>query len=129
MGIMKICVGFQMQILQAIRKDDDPELDTLFLYCGGPISWVSRLQSTVAQSTCEAEYISAASAAKEAIWLRYLFQYIDPVVVENPILMAVDNQSALALIEHPASHQRTKHIDVQYHFVRQSQSRDHLKFS
>jgi hypothetical protein len=90
----------------------------LFLLCGGPISWVSRLQPTVAQSTCEAEYISA--AAKGAIWLKYLFQCIEPVVVEHPILMAVDNQSASALIEHPASHQRSKHIDVQYHFVRQS---------
>lgn len=87
----------------------------VFRLYGGAISWRSKLQATVAASTCEAEFISASTAAKEALWLRQLMSVFTGKV--KPVTIHVDNQGALALLHHPHGHQRTKHIDVAYKFV------------
>jgi Reverse transcriptase (RNA-dependent DNA polymerase) len=87
----------------------------VFVLHGGAISWRSKLQATVAASTCEAEFVAASTAAKEALWLRQLIAEFTGQV--KPVTMHVDNQGALALLHHPHGHQRTKHIDVAYKFV------------
>ena len=87
----------------------------VFIRAGGAVSWSSKLQSTVAQSTCEAEFISAAHAAKEALWLINLHGEFTGRVQQ--LKLSVDNQGALKLLHHPHAHQRTKHIDVMYRFV------------
>ena len=92
---------------------------TVFLLLGGPISWSSKRQTCVALSTTEAEFIAAAEATKEAIWLqRFLSELGAP---EWPTPLHCDNQSAIALIKNPVLHQRTKHMDVRYFFVRDAQ--------
>lgn len=87
----------------------------VFTRSGGAISWCSKLQPTVATSTCEAEYIAAAHGTREALYLRNM--QADVSGMARPIHMGVDNQGALKLIHHPQSHQRTKHIDVAHRFV------------
>lgn len=86
-------------------------------YSGGAIFWMSKRQQCVSLSTTEAEYIAASEAAKELVWLKRLFEEIAPLA-EIPILL-VDNASAVQLTKNPEYHQRTKHIDVRYHFVRE----------
>ncbi len=83
---------------------------------GGPISWKSKLQSVVAQSTCEAEYYGAGSATKEALWLRKSLSDFGPPVVTLPIF--TDNQASISLLKHGALSPATKHIAVIYHAVR-----------
>ena len=84
----------------------------------GPlISWKSRKQQTVALSTCEAEYMALAAATQEAKFLRQLFADMNGCSVEC-VCLHVDNQGAIALAKNPVQHQRSKHIDIKYHFVR-----------
>jgi hypothetical protein len=85
---------------------------------GGAISWSSKRQSTVAQSTLEAEYMAAASATKEVLWLRKMMSDIGqtPAV---PTVIWCDNQGTIATSKDDAFHPRTKHIDQKYHLVRE----------
>jgi Reverse transcriptase (RNA-dependent DNA polymerase)/Integrase core domain/GAG-pre-integrase domain len=97
-----------------------------FVLNGGVISWSSRLQPTVAVSTTEAEYMSASSAVKEALWLRKLFVAFG--IDATPVQMFCDNQAAIKLIKHPIASMRSKHIDVQHHFVRERAARGEVMF-
>ena len=82
-----------------------------------PISWLSLKQKVVALSTCVAEYVAAATAACQAMWLRRLLGELTGVEAHPPTLM-VDNQPAIALAKNPVLHDRNKHIDVKFHFLR-----------
>jgi hypothetical protein len=86
--------------------------------CGGPVSWGSRKQNTVATSTTEAEYMSASQAAKEAMWLRYLLKELG-YPQEGPTVIWEDNKGCIDLSRNPVFHKRSKHIDVQHHYVRE----------
>ena len=72
----------------------------------------------VALSSCEAEYIAAAEAACEAVWLALLLAELVGGAVLAPKLK-VDNKSAIALMRNPVHHDRSKHIDVKFHFIRE----------
>eukprot|EP00253_Pinus_taeda_P026673 PITA_26673 len=82
----------------------------------GAVSWMSKKQSVVALSTIEAEYMTATRASKEAVWLQRLCSSMG--LGQGAIRIDCDNQSAIFLAKNPAHHSKTKHIDVQYHFVR-----------
>ncbi|GKB73268.1 retrovirus-related pol polyprotein from transposon TNT 1-94 [Tanacetum coccineum] len=73
--------------------------------------------AVVAMSTTEAEYVATAQASKEAIWLKMLLEELGHK--QEKITLFCDNQSALYLARNPAFHSKTKHIRVQYHFVRE----------
>jgi hypothetical protein len=90
----------------------------VFQVHGSTVSWSSKRQATVALSSTEAEYMAATQATKEAIWLRALLKDLT-VQVDGPTTVYEDNQGAIALSLNPVHHSRTKHIDVQWHFVRQ----------
>ena len=80
------------------------------------ISWQSRKQSSVSLSTMEAEYIAACSASCEAIWLRKLL--IDLFDLEMRATMILcDNQSCIKMTKNPVFHDRSKHIEIRYHFI------------
>ena len=84
---------------------------------GSLISWKCKKQSTVALSTCEAEYIALTYAIQEASFLGQLLS--DMLCVDvKPVHLYVDNQGAIELAKNPVYHQRTKHIDIRYHFIR-----------
>jgi hypothetical protein len=89
-----------------------------FMLCGGAISWQSKKQRTVALSTVEAEYMATTHASKEAIWWRsVLFGF--GYDMSAPTILWSDSQGSISLAGNPEHHARTKHIDVQYHFIRQ----------
>ena len=90
----------------------------VFMLAGGAVSWRSRLQNCITQSTTEAEYVAAASAAKKAIWLRKLLSDIGCQCSEATMLF-IDNQNAIRLKRNPEFHKGTKHIDIRYHFIRE----------
>mmetsp|Transcript_5436 Transcript_5436/g.6857 ORF Transcript_5436/g.6857 Transcript_5436/m.6857 type:complete len:155 (+) Transcript_5436:92-556(+) len=87
-------------------------------YGGAPISWKSKNQPTVALLTTEAEYLALTEAIKEAIWIAQLFKQLN-IPLTLPISIYEDNNSCILLAEHPVFHQRTKHIDIRYHFIRE----------
>ena len=72
----------------------------------------------VALSSCEAEYIAAAGAACEAVWLARLLAELVGGAVLAPKLK-LDNKSTIALMKNSVHHDRSKHIDVKFHFIRE----------
>jgi len=98
----------------------------IFTLNGGPVSWGSKRQSTVATSTAEAEYVAAAMATKEALWLRKLLSALG--VDGGAVPMGEDNQACLALVNNPEATGRTKHVDVAYHMVRDYMARGDVTF-
>jgi len=107
---------------------DGRRLTTGFIFTlnGGPISWATKRQSTVETSTAEAEYVAAAMATKEALWLHKLLLALG--VDGGVVPMGEDNQSCLALVNNPEATGRTKHVDVAYHQVRDYQARGDVAF-
>ena len=92
----------------------------IFSLGGSPISWSSKRQATVALSSCEAEYMVASEATKEAIWIRNLLQEFKLPIFNNlTIPIAIDNNSAMKLSKNPEFHARTKHIAMRHHFIRE----------
>ncbi|GKU93722.1 hypothetical protein SLEP1_g7290 [Rubroshorea leprosula] len=77
-----------------------------------------RPEEVVAQSTAEAEYISAVEASNHAIWLRKMLSDMGQPQFD-PSLIYVDNTSAIAIAQNPVQHKRTKHVHVKYHVIRQ----------
>jgi hypothetical protein len=98
-------------------------------YCfslgGGAISWSSRKQDVVATSTCEAEYIAACNATKEALWLRQVLLEVGFKQAKATTIGA-DNQGAIILSEQQSNHDRSKHIDVKYHLTREQVARGNI---
>eukprot|EP00253_Pinus_taeda_P024614 PITA_24614 len=81
------------------------------------VSWFSRKQQSVALSSAEAEYMAASLASCEAIWLRkMLFGLFGQPL--RPSVIYYDNQSCIKLTENPVFHDRSKHIGIKYHFIR-----------
>ena len=81
-------------------------------------SWLSKKQYTVALSTCEAEYIAAASSACQAIWLTSLLSQMH-TPPKGTLKIFVHNKSAINLAKNPVAHGRSKHIDIKFHFLRE----------
>lgn len=92
----------------------------VFTLAGGPISWNSQRQRTVATSTLDAEYIAGAEAAKEAVWIRNFINDLRiPGLYVKSVPLYIDCNSALRLTHNPEFHSRSKHIDVKHHFIRE----------
>lgn len=89
---------------------------------GGPISWSSKKQNFVATSSAEVEYISQAAYTKQGQWIAQILRDLRmPKIIDKnglTVQMYGDNQGALALVKNPHLHERSKHIDVSYHFIR-----------
>ena len=89
----------------------------VFTMAGGPIGWQSTLQSTVALSTTEAEYMTVTKALKEAIWLHGLIN--DLKIDQKHVDIYCDNQSVICLAKNQVHHSHTKHIDVRFYFIQE----------
>ena len=88
-----------------------------FIFGGAIFSYESKKQPTVALSSTEAEYMALTSASKEAQFLIKLISELRVFKVEA-ITINVDNISAMNLAKNPVYHQRSKHIDIKYHYIR-----------
>ncbi|KAK9702952.1 hypothetical protein QE152_g29642 [Popillia japonica] len=91
----------------------------------GVVSWASKRQQSVSTSSTESEYIAGCQAVKELVWLKCLVTDLTSRALEVKFYM--DNQSAIRLVKNPVFHKNTKHIDVQYHFIREKYQRDEFK--
>ncbi|BAF28754.2 Os11g0656500 [Oryza sativa Japonica Group] len=91
----------------------------IFFLGKNPVSWQSQKQRVVALSSCESEYIAAATAACQGIWLARLLGDLRNAATEV-VDLRVDNQSALALMKNPVFHDRSKHIQTKFHFIREA---------
>lgn len=90
----------------------------VFKLAGGPLSWKSRLQPTVALSSTEAEYRAITEAGQELLWLRTMLEHYgfkDP----NPTILQSNNLGAIHLTTKSIFHGRTKHIEIQHHWIRE----------
>ncbi|XP_042035235.1 secreted RxLR effector protein 161-like [Salvia splendens] len=83
---------------------------------GAAVSWKSCLQLVVALSATEAEYIALAEAVKESFWLKGILG--DFGVKQDSVEIKCDSASAICLTKHQTFHQRSKHVDVRLHFIR-----------
>jgi len=98
---------------------DDRKSTTVFVFYLGSsaFTWSSKKQQIVTLSTCEAEYVAATSSVCHAIWLRKLLKELH-MRQEDAMAIFLDNKSALALAKNPVFHDRNKHINTRYHFIR-----------
>ncbi|XP_057994321.1 secreted RxLR effector protein 161-like [Hevea brasiliensis] len=92
---------------------DDMKSTSGFVFSigSGVISWSLKKQDVMAQSTAEAEYISAAAAVNQAIWFRKIMKDLKHDQEEATIIF-YDNQSAVAMAKNPVFHGKTKHIKI-----------------
>ena len=88
----------------------------LVFFGAPPIAWQSLKQKIMALSTCEANYVAAATAACEAVWLCWLLGELTGEEA-HPLALMVDNQPAIALVKNLVLHDRSKNIDIKFHFL------------
>jgi hypothetical protein len=89
----------------------------VFLIGTGTVSWSAKKQKVTALSTLEAEYMAMSQAAREATWMLRMLKELGTNV--QFVKIFADNQGAIALTKNPVFHNRSKHIDVQYHYIRE----------
>jgi hypothetical protein len=113
------------------KSDRKSTSGNVFLLAGGAVSWLSRKQKSVSTSTTEAEYISMSICAKQAMWLSQLLRDMGYAKYLGSSQWTVnlkgDNQSSLALVHNPHIHDRSKHIDIAYHHIRDLERHNRIK--
>jgi hypothetical protein len=104
----------------AFMNSDEQKLTTgyVFMMAGGAITWHSKKQSITALSSTEAEYIALSEVAREARWLRSLFKELG-FEQTLPTTILGDNEGSITMTKNPQFHKRAKHIDLQYHSIRE----------
>jgi hypothetical protein len=89
----------------------------IVVMAGGLVNWISKLQPIVAVSSMEAEYIACFFCIQDVVWIRQLLKDLG-LERTLPTTVQIDNRSAHQLAENPVHHQRSKHIDIKYHWIR-----------
>lgn len=89
----------------------------VFKFQGALVSWISKKQTVVALSSCEAEYIANCPAACQVAWIEAVLIELG-VNIQVPIKLLVDNKSATRLAKNLVSYGRSKHIETKFHYIR-----------
>lgn len=95
-------------------------IEWVFTLARGFVSWLFQKQKTITTSTIDAEYIADTETAKKTVWIRNFINdlYIPGIHIDT-VLLYIDNNSALKLTRNPEFHNRSKHINIKYHFIRE----------
>ena len=92
----------------------------MFTLNGGAIVWRSVKQSSISDSTMEAEYVVASEAVKETVWLRNFLRDLEVIInLEQPMVVYCNNSGAVANSKEPRSHQRGKHMEGKFHLIKE----------
>uniref|UniRef100_A0A2N9E2R4 Integrase catalytic domain-containing protein n=1 Tax=Fagus sylvatica TaxID=28930 RepID=A0A2N9E2R4_FAGSY len=89
------------------------------------LTWASKKQPTVSRSSTEVEYRALAVGAAELAWIRMLLRDLR-IFISHALVLWCDNTSAISLASNPVFHARTKHVEIDYHFVREKVVRGDL---
>jgi hypothetical protein len=89
------------------------------------VSWSSKKQTPVALSTAEAEYVAAGQCCAQLLWMRQTLRDFGYNLSKVPLLC--DNESAIRMADNLVEHSRTKHIDIQHHFLRDHQQKGDIE--
>jgi hypothetical protein len=108
--------GFSDADFAGCRLDRKSTSGTCQFLGSSLVSWSSRKQSSVAQSTTEAEYVAAASCCSQLLWITYTMSDFGEEYTHVPL--QCDSTSAISIAKNPVLHSKTKHIEVRYHFLR-----------
>ena len=120
--------GYTDSSFQTDRDDFRSQSGYVFCLNRGAVSWRSSNQDTVADSTTEAEYISASDATKEGVWIKKFITGIGIVPsISDPMNLYCDNNRAIAQAKEPRSHQQSKYILRHYHLIREIIERGDVK--
>ena len=88
-------------------------------FCGAPVSWKSKSNKSITLSTTEAEYFASSETAKEMMFIKNLIESMGELKrLEIPMTLRIDNTGAIYIANNQTTGQRTKHIDIRTHFVR-----------
>mmetsp|Transcript_5076 Transcript_5076/g.15008 ORF Transcript_5076/g.15008 Transcript_5076/m.15008 type:complete len:219 (-) Transcript_5076:79-735(-) len=125
MGILFPYSATDVSLVCYVDPDWAGDLDTrksrtgfVVTLVGAPISWYSGLQSIVAVSSTEAEYLALATAGVEVVYLRQLLEFLHHPQ-EGPSIVREDNTGAINWANDPVNHTRSKHVDIRYHKIRE----------
>ncbi|KAD2805345.1 hypothetical protein E3N88_38722 [Mikania micrantha] len=111
--------GYTDASFQTDRDDSRSQSGYVFIMNGGAVSWKSSKQDVVALSTTESEYIAASLAAQEAAWIRKFIADLGVVAtIQDPLEIFCDNEGAIAQIKEPRAHQKTRHIERRFNYIR-----------
>ncbi|KAK8947207.1 hypothetical protein KSP39_PZI006814 [Platanthera zijinensis] len=114
----EVLIGFSDSDWAGSADDRKSTSGFVFQVGGKSISWNSKKQQCTALSSAEAEYIAIGEAAKEGVWLKRILEELRRKKQE-PTLLMVDSTSAMSICKNPVFHNRTKHIQIKHHFVRE----------
>ncbi|CAL8991397.1 unnamed protein product, partial [Prunus brigantina] len=94
-------------------------------YCtfvgGNLVTWHSKKQSVVARSSAEADFRAMAHCVCELLWLKILFRDLR-ITIQGPMRLFCDNKAAISIVHNPVQHDRTKHIEIDRHFIKEKLS-------
>ena len=91
------------------------------------VCWSSKKQNCISLSTAESEYVAAASACTQLLWMRQTLKEYGVICDKVPLLC--DNESAIKIAYNPVQHTRTKHIEIRHHFIRDHVARGDIELS
>jgi hypothetical protein len=130
MGELKYFLGFQMKQLQEGTFISQTKYiqDIIKKFLGRSlVSWASKKQNSVALSTAKAEYITIGHCCAQLLWMRQTLRDYGYKLSKVPLLC--DNESAICMADNPVEHNRTKHIDIRYHFLRDHQQKGDIEIA
>ena len=113
-------IGYTDSDFQSDKDSRKSTSGSIFTLGGGVVVWRSIKQSSITNSTMEAEYIAAFEATKESVWLKKFYTDLEVVLnMKKPLVLYCDNSEVVANSKEPRSHKRGKHIERKYHLIRE----------